>query len=184
MGCQRYSRWMIPYLPPEEGNVHSVPPGAFMHRLSHINEDSQTAHCSTCGAVPIVSNGLRLETGRTQWRCSSLANKTKKSYNQRHPENALLRSAKRRASKVGVAFAITSQDILNVWPSDNMCPILRVPFSKKRMFSPSLDRLRPVEGYVPGNIAVISRKANGMKQNETDPEVFRRLATWLDVQLS
>jgi hypothetical protein len=181
MGCPDKFHGLIPYLPTEEGNVHGVPLGAFMHRLSRINETTQIAHCSACGVVPVVSNGLR--GGKTQWRCSLSLGRTKKAYTQRRPEIALLRWAKRRADKAGVPFAITSQDILKVWPSDNMCPILRVPFSKKRMYSPSLDRIRPTKGYVPGNIAVMSRKANGMKQNETDPEVFRRLATWLDVQL-
>ena len=151
------------------------------HRLSQIDETSHKALCSVCGVISICSNGLRSETGKQIWRCSVAFNKNKKTYRKQHPENEMLRSAKRRAKKQGVPFAITCEDILRVWPADNLCPVLRTPFSNRRMDSPSLDRIRPTEGYVPGNIAVISRKANSIKQNVTDPQVFRRLADWLEL---
>ena len=67
----------------------------------------------------------------------------------------------------------------------NKCPILGVEFQVNQgkcgpqRQSPSLDRINPKRGYVVDNIAVISYKANCMKQNETDPVIFESMATWL-----
>jgi len=47
--------------------------------------------------------------------------------------------------------------------------------------SPSVDRIRPELGYVPGNVAVISVKANFIKGNATAAEI-RLVAEWLDKQ--
>jgi hypothetical protein len=40
------------------------------------------------------------------------------------------------------------------------------------------------ERYVPGNIAVISHLANTIKQNCTNPEVFSRLADYVEKGLA
>jgi hypothetical protein len=53
---------------------------------------------------------------------------------------------------------------------------------KLHMSSPSLDRIRPELGYVPGNVAVISYKANAIKQGAT-PEELRAVADWLEANL-
>jgi hypothetical protein len=44
--------------------------------------------------------------------------------------------------------------------------------------SPSLDRIDPKKGYVKGNVAVISYKANRIKQDAT-PEELEAVASWL-----
>ena len=48
---------------------------------------------------------------------------------------------------------------------------------------PSIDRIIPSLGYVPGNVAVISLAANRIKSDCTDPAVFRRVADWLEEQI-
>lgn len=45
--------------------------------------------------------------------------------------------------------------------------------------SPTLDRLNNAWGYVPGNIAVISHRANKLKGDATAKEL-RRIATWME----
>ena len=45
--------------------------------------------------------------------------------------------------------------------------------------SPTLDRIVPELGYVPGNVAVISWKANRLKGNNTDPELFEKVAKYI-----
>jgi hypothetical protein len=69
-------------------------------------------------------------------------------------------------------------------PTDGRCPITREPFirgeGKVGPRSMTLDRIKPGLGYVCGNIAVISHLANTIKQNCMDPEVFRRLALYLE----
>jgi hypothetical protein len=47
--------------------------------------------------------------------------------------------------------------------------------------SPNLDRLDPAKGYVPGNVAVISQKANRIKTDACSSEI-RRVADWLEKQ--
>lgn len=105
------------------------------------------------------------------------------------PEFFMASSAKMRAKKYRVPFNITAQDIRDIWPLDNLCPIIKMPFSlfeidkkgsKRNPMAPSLDRLTPSLGYVVGNIAVISTRANISKSDITDPEIFRRMAQWIE----
>jgi hypothetical protein len=96
--------------------------------------------------------------------------------------------AKYRAKLLNVPFTITLQDVRDVWPIDNRCPVFGFEFihgsSGGCEESPSLDKIIPELGYVPGNIAIISRKANTMKSTETRPEAFRRLADWMESKQS
>jgi len=97
---------------------------------------------------------------------------------KRAPEYRMWQAAKQRAKKKGLPFNIEPSDI--VVPSH--CPALGIPlsFSKGRAAdcSPSLDRLVPSLGYVKGNIAVISKRANSIKGNANAREV-RAVADWL-----
>ncbi len=84
-------------------------------------------------------------------------------------------AAKRRAKQKNILFTITKQDIINISPIDNRCPILgiQLEFENKTVQdnSPSLDRLIPQLGYVPGNIALISYRANRIKNDATVDEL-------------
>ena len=97
-------------------------------------------------------------------------------------------AARTRAKKRGLPFNITKEYLFTIWPADNCCPIFGMPFQINRRKgphydSPTLDRVIPDKGYVKGNIAVISWVANMLKQNCTDPAVFRRLAEYLETQI-
>jgi hypothetical protein len=100
------------------------------------------------------------------------------------PPEWMLVSARGRAKERGQDFRIVRGDILACVPSDGCCPITRRPLQigkgKVGPDSMSLDRVDPMLGYTPGNIAVISHLANTIKQNCTDPEVFRRLAGYVE----
>jgi hypothetical protein len=88
------------------------------------------------------------------------------------PRKELLKAARRRARQRGRPFSLVLTDI--VIP-DN-CPILGIPLQQAEgtptEFSPSLDEIVVGRGYVPGNIQVISRKANTMKSNATPAELL------------
>lgn len=62
------------------------------------------------------------------------------------------------------------------------CPVLNIPlnyFAEKRCeSSPSFDRINPSLGYVKGNVAVISWRANRIK-NDGSAEEHRLIAEWL-----
>lgn len=74
---------------------------------------------------------------------------------------------------------VTWQDLL---PGDT-CPVLggRFVYGEGRHdWSPSVDRKDPSKGYVPGNVTVISWLANRIKNNCTDPAVFRAVAAYVE----
>lgn len=104
-----------------------------------------------------------------------------KQYKQNNPEKQLLSNAKQRAKKIGLPFNITLEDIF----IPDYCPILGIKLGttdggKGQVDdSPSLDRIRPEEGYVKGNIAVISMRANVIK-NSGSAEEHRKIADWIE----
>lgn len=101
------------------------------------------------------------------------------SYRKR-PEKFLLRAAKNRARDKGVPFGITEKDI--VIPV--LCPVLGLTLEPiragmhQRAGSLSIDEVIPGKGYVPGNVAVISWRANSLKRDGLLPE-FQQLVRWL-----
>lgn len=91
--------------------------------------------------------------------------------------------AKSRAKTTGVPFTITIDDVRAVYPVDGQCPVLRIPFLRGRdgkvlESSPTLDRLNNQWGYEPGNIAVISYRANRAKGGLTAHEL-EQIAQWM-----
>jgi hypothetical protein len=95
----------------------------------------------------------------------------------------MLLTAKCRAKKKGVPFTITEDDIT----VPEFCPILGIKLRKgtRKVHhdSPSLDRLIPELGYVPGNVFVISNRANAIKNTGTVEE-HRRIADWMEKHIS
>jgi len=100
---------------------------------------------------------------------------------RRNPTSDMLFAAKRRARAKGLEFTITKSDIV----IPEFCPILGIKLAvnggggRVADGSPSLDRIDASRGYVPGNIAVISYKANAIKSFGTVEE-HRRIADWME----
>ena len=97
-----------------------------------------------------------------------------KFYNE-HNEINILKAAKTRSRRKGIDFAITSKDIL----IPDVCPYLGIPLMVAHVphggpsdNSPSLDRIDSLKGYIPGNIEVISHRANSIKNKGTAMEHF------------
>lgn len=84
--------------------------------------------------------------------------------------------ARRRAKAKGLAFDIDHATVLALFESQEYCPLLGVKLNVDGglYHSPSLDRIVPKLGYVPGNIQVISFKANSSKQ-DLSLEQYQRL---------
>ncbi len=90
----------------------------------------------------------------------------------------MLNAARKRAKDKGLEFSITLEDIV----IPEKCPILglflEVSKGKPSDNSPSLDRINPDKGYVPGNVGVISYRANSLKF-AYPVEVFENLVAWM-----
>lgn len=90
-------------------------------------------------------------------------------------EKKLFDWAKLRAKQKEVPFDITPEDII----IPDVCPVFGFPFEyNNHLKTASLDRIVPELGYVKGNIAVISMKANVMK-NSGSTEDVGKLYRWL-----
>ena len=93
----------------------------------------------------------------------------------------LLGAARRRSAASGVVCTATVDD----FEIPETCPILGMPLVMgKGEFGPdsaSLDRFDPRRGYIPGNVWVISRRANQMKSDASPAELLR-FAAWVNQQ--
>jgi len=78
----------------------------------------------------------------------------------------------------GVPFDLTVSDL---YPIPEVCPVLGIPIHYGTGHTGaadnalSIDRIDPAEGYVRGNIQLMSMRANRIKNNAT-PEELRRVA--------
>lgn len=128
--------------------------------------------CLKCGKD--ISDKRRVVTKYCSKRCNNLV----------HNSDAVSRMhirVKSRAKKSGIPFSISREDI--IIPA--RCPVLGIEIithtgSKGyRYNSASLDRIIPELGYVPGNIQVISAKANLMKNDATSEELLA-FGQWIE----
>lgn len=107
----------------------------------------------------------RYHENREQWR----------------PKGAL-DAARRRAREKDIPFGLTMETLP---PIPSHCPALGVKLQmgngRQGPDSPSLDRLIPGRGYVPGNVFWISLRANSIKQDAT-PAELRKVADWIESQ--
>ena len=94
------------------------------------------------------------------------------------PRKRLLKKARERATAYGREFTITLDDI--TIPSK--CPLLGVPLfvgtKQVKNNSPTIDRKDSTKGYVPGNVWVISWRANRIKSDATLAEIKLLVKNW------
>lgn len=94
-------------------------------------------------------------------------------YNRKinNPEKYILVKARASAKKRNLLFSITLKDIY----IPKYCPVLgiKLRFTKKGChdYTPSIDRINNSKGYVPGNVEIISYRANTLKNNATNDEI-------------
>jgi hypothetical protein len=106
-----------------------------------------------------------------------------KRYYMSRPFYDILKHAEKRAKDRDLPFSITEEYLESIWTG--VCPVFQVRLNlpshggkKISPAKPSLDRLIPDKGYVPGNVIWISFRANQMKSDGTSEELFR-VAEWL-----
>jgi len=113
--------------------------------------------------------------------CKKIAQATRYTKNRKSVKvRSMLWRAKKRARIKGLEFSITVQDIE---PLPTICPVLGITLNWDRAGLPagdslSLDRLDNALGYTPGNVMIISNRANMIKCDATAEEVTA-VASWL-----
>ena len=71
----------------------------------------------------------------------------------------------------GILHTINTEYLELIWPKDNRCPVLGNLFEmgykngKSKNLSPSLDRIVPKKGYIPGNLVIVSDIVNRLKSD-------------------
>ena len=98
---------------------------------------------------------------------------SKQSHIDRSPERRIFDSAKSRAAIKGREFNIDLEDI----HIPDYCPVFLTP-----MIDPSIDRIDSEKGYIKGNIRIISRRANLLKNNASVEEMTLILADLIRIR--
>jgi hypothetical protein len=137
------------------------------------------AHCKECSRKISKENhhkpGARDKANKLM-REKRLKNgekyrKRNREWNYQNPHKKMFMHARQRAERLGLEFNLTFDDIV----IPEKCPLLGVSFipgtKGNYEYTTSLDKIDPTKGYTPGNVWVISKKANSMKNNATLEEL-------------
>jgi hypothetical protein len=133
----------------------------FFHFRSDANKFSR--QCRICGA--------KASKKRHDNRTPDQIVKDRARYMNTPVPERLHKEAFRRARRKGLEFSITPNDIT----APEYCPV----FPSMKLDShdlhhcPTLDRLNNSKGYIPGNVRVISHRANSIKGFATAEELYR-----------
>jgi hypothetical protein len=133
-------------------------------RPRHRGYKSLASYCRPC-ANALQQAALCVPGARER------LNKLARRRHQAGPAKELWRAAKARAKRKGLPFTITVADV----QVPELCPVFGVPLRvgtrQKMAHAPSIDRLIPSLGYVPGNIKAISNRANTLRRDATLEEL-------------
>lgn len=135
---------------------------------------SRNTYCPTCRQSRRREyKAANLEHVRSQQREYSRKNpglRQQYTIQQRYsdPLGLMLTRARSHAKQRGLEFTITREDFPEGLPTH--CPVFGVPFDSLGSGSenvPTFDRFDSNLGYVPGNVQIISRRANVLKSDGT-----------------
>lgn len=165
--------------------------------LSEFNKqtksrDGVSSYCRVCSSIKVkewrIENTDHKREYHRNYERTDKAKVRRKRYRDAHideyressqqfyrdnPERNLVYEARKRAKHRQVPCTITFEDIV----IPQTCPVLGIPLERTGMnnrdSSPSLDCVIPSLGYIPGNIAVISYRANRIKNDATIDEILK-----------
>lgn len=144
----------------------------------HRNKNTRDEHSTKCKSCSIkdsllvnkknkdIINARRRERRKQDSEFRERINSKKRKSYWDNRRDALYSAIKSSSKRRGIFFDISKEDIV----IPEYCPILNVKLDQDR-YSPSLDRFDNSKGYVKGNIWVISKKANTMKNDGSIKEL-------------
>lgn len=93
------------------------------------------------------------------------------SHRRKDPAYRIWKGAKDRAALHGIPFSISRYDV----SIPSVCPVTGIPLvlthRRAQGDSPSLDRIDPLRGYVPGNVIVVCWRVNRIKSDASLDEL-------------
>jgi len=147
-------------------------------KYGHVGGRDTQSHCLECKRLKESNRRVKNPAlARAEDKRYYEANREKRiaqnlAYHLRDPRKTMFRHAKNRARQGGYPFEITIDDI-NI---PEFCPLLGVRLAANtggvKPSSPSLDKINPELGYVPGNVWVISHRANKIKNDASLAELI------------
>ena len=134
--------------------------------------------CTKTKSLSCFPPDKRAKDGK-QGRCRECINAWMKVHYRKNPAWSMWRRARGRAKKKGFACTITVDDLM---PLPEICPVLgiklRLSEDAQDPAAYSLDRSDNKKGYIPGNVVVMSYKANRLK-NDGTAEEHEAIAKWM-----
>lgn len=102
-----------------------------------------------------------------------IVNKANQKYITDNPEKRLFWKAKYSAKRRGLECDITEKDIV----IPKVCPLLDIEITNElgnggSISNPSVDRIDNSKGYIKGNVWIISKLANRMKNSATKEQLL------------
>lgn len=146
-------------------------PGPF-YESPHLKKRGvcRPCHRTATRDTDATNRGSARARWRRHWRKVYVPTPVVKLPDERLHLRKLLNRARQRCKLTGREITITLADL--VMPSH--CPALGIPLvwgGKRTANSPTLDRIDNARGYVPGNVAVISFRANTLKSDASLAEI-------------
>ena len=118
-----------------------------------------------------MAKAVRSKEAVDRRRIKAKERQAKKRESHEYRIKMLLSASKARARNKGREHSITIEDIYELWPPDNKCPVFGIELEWNstgfRDTSPSIDRIDSLKGYTKENIQIISWKANRLKSSAT-----------------
>lgn len=126
--------------------------------------------CAECTQILSTTEKKRIKREKVEGYHEKQKQQRKASW-LRNYKQSMITKARQRAKKYNFEFNLSVDDI----DIPEICPILEVPLQIGTKgdyeYSPSLDRIDNTKGYIKGNVRVISKKANSMKNSATMDEL-------------
>jgi len=112
--------------------------------------------------------------------CNSITGKDNRTHRRKSdPFGFALNELRRNAKKRNQPFDLTKADFS---PLPSHCPVLGVELDYSGAGGPnaaSIDRTDCKQGYVRGNVVIMSRRANTLK-NDASPEELRKVLEYIE----
>ena len=155
-----------------ENKYQCVCPDCGKEKLSRKRDFGKL--CSSCNMKTIEKQHRHLRFKENKLTIAEHCKNTREKYKDTftYRLRKLVEQAKARSKRNNLEFELTLDNVLDLYPEDNKCPVFKFDLSFNsngrggyRENSPSIDRIDSNKGYTLDNVQIISTKANILKSN-------------------